>query len=298
MELITTASGKVINPIGLGTFPLQGEEVAEIVSNAFKTGFRLIDTADDYWGEPGIGMTISNLDTLGLSREDVFLQSKISDNNAYANEPQRGKYFNMQHSVMHRHTIEEIVNAKVSQSLYSLKTSYLDSLLIHFPYSECYVDIWKAMIKLRDQGIVRYIGVSNFHQKHIEKLMELTGVAPSFNQIYISPISTKEHDIEYCKKIGCIPMTYSPLMDVTNKRIAETAFDQMRCKYNKSLAQIIIRWNIERGCIPIVKTKNRRRLLENYDVFDFSLSNNEILDISSSNQDYQYLLESQMCPGI
>ncbi len=299
MTELKAASGSVIPSIGLGTFPFQGREMADIVKSAVKVGYRLFDTADDYWGEPGIGLAIQELESEGVCRrEDLFIETKISDNNAYENEPLKGIYFNPNHPMMKRHTVEEIVREKVQTSLYNLRTSYIDSLLMHYPYTGYYVDIWKAMVKLKEEGLVRYIGVSNFHQHHIERIIEETGVTPSFNQIYVSAISTKSADIAYCKSLGCVPMTYSPLMDVTQHRIDEDIIRPLMDKYRKSMAQIILRWNIDRGCIPLPRSRNPKRMEENFRVFDFLLSEEEINMISSLNKDHQYLVESQICPGI
>lgn len=297
--MITVASGKAIPNIGLGTFPFQGREMADIVKEAVNVGYRLFDTADDYWGEPGMGLGIQELESEGIcKREDLFIETKISDNNAYEQEPLKGIYFNPHHPIMKRHTVEEIVREKVQTSLFNLRTTYLDSLLMHYPYTDYYVDIWKAMVKLKEEGVVRYIGVSNFHQNHIEQIVEETGETPAFNQIYISAISTKSEIISYCKSIGCIPMTYSPLIDVAHHQINEDALRPMMEKYQKSLAQIILRWNIDRGCIPLPRSKNPQRLKENCNVFDFSLTEEEVEAISSQNKDHQYLVESQICPGI
>lgn len=298
MEEIKSASGKLIPRIGLGTFPFQGRIMADILKTAVKIGYGLIDTADDYRGESGIGIAINELKKEGIcKREDIFIQTKISENAAHADEPLAGVYFNRRSKFMKRHTVEEIVREKVNISLREMNTDYLDSLLIHLPYPGYIEEIWDAMIKLYNEGKVRYIGVSNFHERHIE-IISKTGYKPFINEIYVSPIGSKNEQVKYNIDSNIIVMAYSPLMDLAHKLIPINKLEPMMLKYKKSAAQIILRWNIDRGCIPLPKTKNTKRLKENFDIFDFSLTPEEVEDISSLNYDYQYLPESTICPGL
>ena len=299
MITLKNKQGVIIPPIGLGTFPFQGKEMANMVEAAVKVGYRLFDTADDYRGESGIGFAVKELEADGVCcREDIFIQTKISDNNATANEPLKGIYFNPNSEFMQKHTAEEVVREKVAISLRELGTDYLDSLLIHYPFPGYIVDIWKTMIELKKEGVVRYIGVSNFHIEHIEKLIHNTGVCPEINECYTSPIGNKQNLVDYCNSHNCLFVTYSPLMDVAANRIPQERIAPIMQKYNKSLAQIILRWNLDRGCLPLPKTKNPVRLKENYDIFDFSLSEEEMKVISSLNYDFQYIVESKTCPGL
>jgi diketogulonate reductase-like aldo/keto reductase len=285
---LNNKKGEIIPQIGLGTFPFQGRVMAEMVKSAVNVGYRLFDTADDYRGESGIGMAISELESEGKwLREDIFIQTKISDNNATANEPLKGIFFNPNSKFMQRHTVEEVVREKVSISLRELQTDYLDSLLIHYPFPGYFVDIWKVLIELKREGLARYIGVSNFHINHIEELIRETGVCPDINECYASPIGSKQHLVDYCCNHDCLFVTYSPLMDIAANRIKEDLFIPMMHKYDKSLAQIVLRWNIERGCLPLPKTKSPARLAENFNIFDFSLTTEEMSIIEALYADYQ-----------
>lgn len=295
---LTNKKGVEIPMIGLGTFPFQGRVMADMVFNASKIGYRLFDTADDYRGEFGIGLAVSELGSLGLTREDLFFQTKISDNNAHADEPLIGVYFNEKSMFMKRHTAAEVVREKVSISLREMRTNYIDSLLIHYPYPAYYIDIWKEMIKLKEEGIVRYIGVSNFHERHIENLIHETGVCPEINEVYVSPIGTKQGIIDYCNEHNCLIMTYSPLMDLASDRIPLEPLKTIATKYSKSIAQIMLRWNVERGCLPLPKSKKTNRLVENFQIWDFEITKEEVEEISALNKDYQYIVESKTCPGI
>lgn len=292
---LKTASGKPVSFVGLGTFPLQGETMASTMIKAVELGYNLIDTADDYRGETGIGLAVSK----GIfRREDVFLQTKISNDTAYADEPLAGKFFNRYTSVMKRHTVDEIVREKVSVSLREMKTNYLDSVLIHYPYPDFYEDIWQTLVALQKDGVIRYIGCSNFHIRHIEKLKKCSGITPAINEIYISPIGTKEEDVKYSSANDIQLMTYSPLMDIRIKKIPEEIFQPLMEKYGKTLSQLILRWNVDRGCIPLAKSQNPKRLAENIDILDFQLTQEEVLLISSLNRNNQILPETKICPGL
>jgi len=299
MITLTTANGYIVPCVGLGTFPFQGRVMADVVKYAVELGYRLFDTADDYRGESGIGLGISELLLEGTyKREDLFLQTKISDNNAHEDEPLSGIFFNPNSRFMKRHKVADIVREKVNNSLHQMHTDYLDSLLIHYPFPDYMVEIWDEMIRLKKEGIVRYIGVSNFHERHISRLILETGVRPEINEVYTSPIGTKQSLVDYCNINNCLFMTYSPLIDLVNNRFDNSLIKPIAEKNSKSIAQIILRWNIDRGCFPLPKSKNVLRLKENFDVLNFSLSSEEVKAISSLNMDYQYLVESKICPGI
>lgn len=299
MIQLYTKNGKEVPPVGLGTFPMQGVELANVTKECIKAGYCLIDTSDDYEGEVGIGLGCHVLVKEGFcSREDIFIQTKISNHDSFEDEPLRAVYFTEHSPFMKRHSIEDVVREKVETSLHDLQTDYLDSLLLHFPYEPFYVEAWKVLIKLRDEGIVRYIGVSNFHPRHIEKLIDATGVKPTMNEIYLSPIGAKEEQVQYAVSKDILLMTYSPLMDLMHHKIPVDKLELLAKKYNKTIAQIILRWNIDRGSIPLPKSSNPNRLRQNIDVLDFSLTDEEVHSISSLNCDYQYLPESLNCPGI
>lgn len=298
MIQLTNKIGEVIPSIGLGTFPFEGRVLADMVKSAFKTGYRLFDTADDYRGESGIGVAVEELQGDGIVREKLFLQTKISDNNAHEDEPQKGIYFNPDSKFSRRHSVEEIVREKVANSLSEMKTAYIDSLLIHYPFPYYLVDIWRVLIDLKNEGVVRYIGVSNFQERHIEKLIKETGVVPDIDEVYISPIGMKRELVDYCIRHNILVMSYSPLMDIALGKLPIATLKPIMQKYNKTLAQIVLRWNIERGCVPLPKTKSPKRLLENFNIFDFCLTRDEINIISALNYDNQYLVESKICPGL
>jgi len=295
---LQTKDGHEVPVIGLGTFPFQGEVMAEVACAAFECGYRLFDTADDYRGESGIGLALSRLAKVGIGREQIFLQTKISDDSAHSDDPFSGVYFNANSDFMRHHSVGEIVREKVARSLRMMGTDYLDSVLIHYPYPGYYCDIWKELVSLKREGMIRYIGVSNFRVRHMDNLIRETGVSPDINELYLSPLSIKEGEVRFCLEHSCVSMAYSPLMDLAAGRLSDTVLQGIAEAHGKSVAQIVLRWNIERGCFALPKTKSTERLRENFKVFDFSLSDKEVASISSLNQNYQYCVESRICPGV
>lgn len=298
MQTLKTANGHDVPMVGFGTFPLQGNQMTSMIIESLKVGFRLIDTADDYRGETGIGGAIKNIkDLTGLDRKDIFIQTKISQDNAHGDEPLEGIWFNNYSKYQKRHTVEEVVREKVSISLRELQTDYIDSLLIHYPFPGFFEEIWEIMMKLQKEGVVRYIGVSNFHISHMKVLASL-GKMPDINEIYVSPIGIKTEDFNFAEKNNVQLMTYSPLMDMAARRIETSTLESIAEKYGKTIAQVLLRWNIDRGSIPLPKTRNPKRLADNFNVFDFCLTREEIELINSLNYDNQMLVESKQCPGL
>lgn len=299
MKTILTKSGAEVPIIGLGTFPLVGTQLTKVVMDAYKVGYRLFDTSDDYYGEKAIGDAIKNIEEqLDGNREDLFIQTKLSNFDSFQDEPLRGVYYTPNSQFMKRHDITDIVKDQIEESLMNLRTSYIDSVLIHFPYPKFYVDIWKTLINYVEQGVIRYIGVSNFHPRHIENLRRETGILPFANEIYISPMGTKNKQIEYARENDILLMTYSPLMDFVNNRMPKDLFAKLESKYNRTATQIILNWNMRMGSIPLPKTTSIKRLEENFGSKDFTLDEVDVRLICSLNKDYQYLPESLNCPGI
>lgn len=294
MSKIKTRNGNDLSLVGLGTFPFQGEEMASMIKKAYSNGYNLIDTADDYRGESGIGLAI----TRGwVERENIFIQTKISNDTAYADEPLAGVYFNPLSNFMTRHTVKEIVKEKVTTSLRKMNTDYLDSVLIHYPYPGYYEEIWNCLRELRDAGVIRYIGVSNCAVRHLECLNK-QGEMPAINEVYISPLGIKKDLLDYSKANDILVMTYSALMDLTRGNLDMNIISSLSEKYHKTPSQIILRWNLDRGCCPLAKTKNENRMKENISIDDFQLTDEEVKTISSMNNDFQILTESKICPGL
>lgn len=294
MIQLETKNGKIVPEIGLGTFGI----TAESVRDAVQIGYRLIDTSDDYANEDMIGQQLQRLYKEGeVKREDLFLQTKISDNASFWNDPLNGVFFWSNSPFMHRHTVEEVIREKLRDSKRKLRTDYLDSVLIHFPYPDYYVEMWEILCKIKDEEHIRYIGVSNFNERHFNAL-SMNCEVPSINQTYFSPIGSRQALCDYCNNRGIKLMTYSPLKDYSYGYLEHPIIKYMIEKYGRTGAQIVLRWNLERGSIPCPKSNSKRRLQENFDVLKFKMDMNDIEKISSLNYNYQFLPESKNCPGI
>lgn len=296
--MLTTLSGKKVPLIALGTYPLQGERMASNVYEAIKIGYRLIDTSDDYRNEDGVGLGCERAIFDGIvKREDLFLLTKVSDDGAYSDEYLLGTYFCKQSQFMKRHTVYEVVREKVENSLYELRTDYLDALCVHHAYEGFYEQIWEAMIRLHKEGLVRYIGVSNCGVRHMEVLSHYE-FRPQFNESYFSPICTKNEVVKYCHQQGVQLLTYSPLIDIRGNRLTDILFAELAAKYKVSVAQLVLAWNIGIGSIPLPKSQSVRRLQENFDALKVTLSSEDIAKLSLLNYNRQYSAESKTCPGL
>ena len=291
-------NGEKVPLIGLGTYPMKGEKAAKSVYNAIEIGYRIIDTSDDYQNEDGIGDGCNEAIRNNIvTREELFLQTKISDNHTYPNDPLAGVYFCENSTFMKKHSVKEVVLEKIEQSLRNLKTDYLDSVLIHLPYVGFFTQIWETLCQLKEEGVVRYIGVSNCRERHFELLKEAK-YQPDIHQFYMSPVCTKEDVQLLCNKRDVQMMTYSPLIDIRRRMLDPNTFSLLTNKYNKSNAQILLRWNIEKGSIPLPKSESVERLKENFDALNFSLTTEDVKKLDVLNINSQYMAESRMCPGL
>ncbi len=291
---LKTKNGNNIPEVGLGTFGL----TANAVRDAIEVGYRLIDTSDDYGNEVMIGLQLENLYKKGIvKREDLFIQTKVSDDASFWDDPLNGVNFWKNSPFMQRHTVEEVMREKIQTSKRRLKTDYLDSVLLHFPYPDYFIEMWDVLCKIKDDENIHYIGVSNFSERHFEALSS-GSACPSINQTYFSPIGSRQGICDYCNEHNIKLMTYSPLKDVNAGRLNYPIIKDLCSKYGKNPSQVVLRWNIDRGSIPCPKSNHKDRLKSNLEALDFELTNDEINAISSLNYDYQYLPESKYCPGI
>lgn len=303
---ILLSNGVSMPHIGLGTYPMMGQQLTDAIINGYNVGYRLIDTADNYYNENDLG------DSLGIlyskteaKREDMFLVSKISDELYHPNEIggglNKGLYFWKNSPIMQNpNAVHDIVTKKIDDTLRYLRTDYLDLYLIHWPYPDFFPEIWYEMEQIYKKGKVRAIGVCNCRERHFEKLKHSCEIFPMVNQFETSPINTKVSLIEYCDQHDVRIMVYSPLMSLKRKEM--TAYQdllvELSKKYNVSTSQIVLRFDIQRGLIPIPKSANQERLKSNITVYDFSLSIEEMNMLLGMNVNFQYLPESRSCPGI
>lgn len=240
--------GHTIPQMGLGTYPMDDAESEAVIPEALWRGYRMVDTAVNYGNEAGIGR---GLEASGVERKDLFLITKLPG----------------------RDQGTDSVRRSLEGSLAKLKTDYLDLYLIHWPNPsvERYVESWKTMMALRDEGLIRSIGVCNFLPEHLERLEQETGELPVVNQVELHPQYQQEplRDFHRDKKI--ITQAWSPLGRKTNVLHHEWISD-IATAVGRTPAQVMLRWHIQSGIVPIPKSSDSQRLAENIDVFDWELT--------------------------
>lgn len=257
-DTITLNNGVNMPGFGLGVYKVQdGDVVYQAVGTALEKGYRSIDTASFYFNEKGVGKAIKDSP---VAREDVFITSKVWDD-------QQGYDGTLQ---------------AFEESLKNLQTDYLDLYLIHWPVKDKFTETWRAMEKLYQDERVRAIGVSNFHIHHLEKLMAASEVTPAVDQVEYHPHLTQEELHAFCRKHGIQLEAWSPLK--RGQLLDDPVLNEIGKKYNKTAAQVILRWDVQNKVITIPKTITDKRIEENADIFDFSLTDEEMKRIQSLNK--------------
>lgn len=306
MNNLILSNGISIPSIGIGTYPLFGNVLKDVVYNAYNIGYRLIDTADNYYNEEDLGYSLKNLyQTTNAKREELFIVTKISDELYHPKElgggSNKGIYFWKNSPIMQQpNAVKNIVRTKVENSLRFLQTNYLDAILMHWPYPDFFEDIWYEMEQIYKEGKVRSIGVCNCRERHLLTLKKSCSIMPMINEFESSPLNTKITDVEFCKKNNIQIIAYSPLknLQTTQSKPYLNYIKTLSIKYNKTAAQIVLRFDVQRGIIPIPKSSHKKRLESNFDIFDFNLTNEEINKLASFNENKQFVAESRSCPGL
>ncbi|MBU0436908.1 aldo/keto reductase [Staphylococcus succinus] len=243
--------------VGLGVYKISEEEMDIAVETALEAGYRAFDTAYFYKNEIALGNALKKSD---VEREDLFITSKLW--NDYQGYDQTIEFF--------------------TKSLENLGTDYLDLFLIHWPCEAdgLFIESYKAMEKLYEEGKIRAIGVCNFNKHHLEKLMEETDVVPAVNQIEVHPYFNQQELQDFCDKHDIAVTAWMPLM--RNKGLLEhKLITDMASRYDKTPAQIVLRWHLAHNRLIIPKSKTPKRIRENYDIFDFNLELTDIAEIDS-----------------
>lgn len=257
-------NGVKMPKVGLGVFKVSDEKAAEIVKEGIMQGYRLIDTAAIYGNESGTGRGIkAGLAQTGLKREELFVTSKLWSNHL---------------------TYEETI-AAFEESLTRLELDYLDLYLIHWPGvgEDAYKESWLALEHLYQEGKIRAIGVSNFQVHHLERLASYSTIQPAVNQIELHPRLTQTAIRKYAKAHGIQIQAWSPLMQ--GQILDNEILVQLAEKYQKSVAQIIFKWDVQQEIALLTKTERKERLITNAQLDDFELSQADIELIAGLNQD-------------
>lgn len=306
MHNILLSNGIEIPQIGLGTYPMYGETLTTAVISAYLAGYRLIDTADNYYNEKDLGESLSQLyKKTSATRKELFLVTKLSDElypaGSIGGGANRGVYFWKNSPEMRNpNAVKGIVERKISNSLKSMNTDYIDALLMHWPYPDYFEEIWYEMEQWYKKGGVRAIGVCNCRERHFEKLSKSCDIYPMINQFETSPVNTKSSLVKYCDEHNVKVMIYSPLMSLRRTYLQDYQIyiKELGEKYGKNPAQIVLKFDIQRGMIPIPKSSNASRLQSNIDLFDFTLLEDEMIKMMNFNMDLAYMPESRSCPGL
>ena len=257
VESITLNDGTTLPVLGLGTYKLRGQSGAEAIAAGIESGYRLLDTAYNYENEGSVGAGIA---AGSVQREQLRVTTKLP-----------GRYHKRDQAIL-----------AVEESLFRAGLDYFDLCLIHWPNPSqgTFVEAWQALIELRERGLLRSIGVSNFLAEHLATLQQETGVLPSVNQLEIHPRFPQAEAIETNRELGITVEAWSPLgryTDLGNEPVVR----QVAGEVDRSVAQTVLRWHIQRGTVPIPKSADPQRQRENLNVFDFSLTDEQVDRISS-----------------
>lgn len=253
---ITFNDGLTIPQVGLGVWQTPNDVAVDAVRTALAAGYRHIDTAAGYQNEEGVG---KGLKASGLARDEVFITTKVR------NEDQG----------------YDTALAAVANSLKLLDTDYLDLCLIHWPspWRGKYVETWQALVDLKSQGKIRSIGVSNFEAEHLDAIIAATGETPVLNQIELHPQFQQINMRAVNAERGIATESWSPLGQ--GKLLEDSTITAIAEKYDRKPAQVIIRWHIENGLIVIPKSVTASRIIDNFDVFGFSLDADDMAQIAT-----------------
>lgn len=253
---LTLNDGEAIPQLGFGVFQVPPQDTVEVVTNALQSGYRHIDTAAAYGNEAGVGQAIH---AAGLGRGEVFITTKCSNDD---------------------HGYEQAKRA-LKDSLDRLEMEHVDLYLIHWPVParDKYLETWRAFIELREQGLTRSIGVSNFQPEHLRRIIDETGVTPTVDQVELHPHFQQPGLRRELAERGIAVEAWSPL--ARGDVVEDPAIAQIAEAHERTPGQVVIRWHLQLGNIVIPKSVTPERIAENIDVFDFVLSDEEMAAIEA-----------------
>lgn len=255
MEYVTLNNGKKMPLLGYGVFQVSPDECESCVFDAIKVGYRLIDTAQAYFNEEAVG---NALQKCGIPREEIFLTTKVwIDNYGY-----------------------EKTKTSVIESMKKLKTDYLDLVLLHQPFSD-YYGSYHALEELYKAGKIRAIGVSNFYPDRLSDICAFNEIIPQVNQVETNPLNQQIKAQENMIKNNVQIEAWAPFGEGRNNMFSNSTLIDIGRKYHKTVAQVILRWLVQRGVVALAKSTHIERMQENFDIFDFELSHEDMDTIMS-----------------
>ena len=263
MQYVTLNNGVKMPMAGIGTFLLSPDEAEASVLYALECGYRLIDTANAYLNEKAVGRAMKKS---GVARRDIFLETKLWP-----------AYYEQENAV--------------DRTLKRLDTDYIDLLLIHQPAGN-YLSVYRLMEKAYDEGKVRAIGLSNFNEEQIREILAVCKVRPTVLQTEVHPYSQEKKLKEFLRDESIVAQAWYPLGHGDKALINEPLFSKLAEKYGKTNAQIILRWHIQSGNIVIPGSKSREHIKDNFDLFDFSLTDDEMDQIAAMDIKKRYYVST------
>lgn len=270
MNNIILNNGIEIPWIGLGTYPMRDVECENAVKTAAKCGYTLFDSATSYRNAEALGKALKETFS---QREDYVLMTKL------ANYQQRNGN----------------VRDALIQSLQYLGLDYVDIYLLHWPNPGTYVECYQQMENLQKEGLIRAIGVSNFHEHHLEELFKYTSVMPAVNQVELHPLLNQAKLVSYCESKGIKMVSYSPFARMDERLFSNEVLLKIAKKYGVKATQIIVRWNYQHGYVVIPKSANMSRQVENISIEGFVLSQEDMLAIDGCNENYRVRYNPDTC---
>lgn len=255
MEYITLSNGVKMPQLGYGVYQVTKDECETCVTNALKVGYRLIDTAQSYFNEEEVGNAISKS---GIFREEIFLTTKV----------------------WIEHYGYEAAKASVIESMRKLQVDYLDLCLLHQPFGDAY-GAYRALEDLYNEGKIRAIGISNFYADRMIDFASFNRIKPMINQIEIHPHNQQVESKIWHDKCGVQMEAWAPFGEGRGGMFELPELKAVADKYNKTVAQVILRWHLQRGIVVIPKSTHIERMEENFNVFDFTLSEKDMAVIAS-----------------
>lgn len=278
LDYITLANGVKMPALVMSTNYMDYPLMKKVVTAGLKIGYRAFDTARDYGNEHVVGRVLEEcLREQGLKRSDIFITTKIGNGQQ----------------------VEGNISEQIDISLRHLHTDYIDLWLMHWPYPDHYIDTWRKMEYVyKKTQKVHAIGMANYRIRHFEHLFKAgIEIMPHCVQYECHPLRTADDLRDFCSERHIAIQAYSALCRMMPAIQNSEVLNRLAKKYNKTIAEIILRWHIQRGITPVFKSTKPVRLKENFGVWDFVLQPSEVLEISSMDQDYKYHLESASCPG-
>ena len=230
----------------------------EAIEHSFQAGFTLLDYSAAYGNEHLIGKAIKKS---GIDRKHFFLTTRVSN----------------------KQQLTGNIREQFFKTLKKYQTDYVDLYMFHWPVTGVYLKTWKQMEQLYKEGYCRAIGVANCHRHHLEEIFKIADIVPQVNQFEVHPLFTQKPLIEYCKSKNIVVEAYTPIARFDDRLVRLPALKTIATKYNKTIIQVVLRWHIQNGIIPVVRSLNKKRQLENISIFDFELTRDEMQIIDDFN---------------